>query len=151
MAAFRLGRALMPRIELPKTNLRLQGQDLLKYSHPEALVGSFPLSQIVDVRLERHTEFFGLIAAGMFAALAAVAKAYIPWPGVAWAATIVALAAALLCTLIVSGRKIVIETKDGLVSYIVADAFEEAEGFVVSLRQILRTGKLDDAGEPDAA
>ena len=139
-------------IELPKTMLRLQGRALMKYVDPETIVGRFPLEQIADIRIERHTEYFGVIFAAMFAALGAVAKVYVPWTGWAWAAAIVCLALALLCALIVSGRKIVIETHDGLVGYVVADAVEEAEGFVITLRQAIRsTDKFKDADESYAA
>ncbi|MBW3599712.1 MAG: hypothetical protein KY475_20880 [Planctomycetes bacterium] len=143
---------MMRKLELPKTMLRLHGGDLTKYVHPETIVGRFPLEQIADIRLERHTEYFGVIFAAIGAALAAVAKVYVPWEGWGWAAAVVCLALALLCALIVSGRKIVIETREGPVGYVVADAIEEAEGFVITLRQVLRTGgKGDNADEPSPA
>ena len=37
--------------------------------------------------------------------------------------------------LMIDGRKIVLETKNGTVGYPVADAFAEADGFVISLKQ----------------
>jgi hypothetical protein len=142
----------MRKLELPKTMLRLQGRMLTKYVHPETMVGRFPLEQIADIRLERHTEYLGVIFAATFAALGAVAKVYVPWTGWAWAIAIVCLAIALLCAPMVMGRKIVIETRDGPVGYVVADAVEEAEGFVITLRQVLRTGdKTEDADEPSMA
>lgn len=142
----------MRKLELPKTMLRLQGRMLTKYVHPETIVGRFPLEQIADVRLERYTEYFGVIFAATFAALGAVAKVYVPSTGWAWAIAIVCLAIALLCAPMVTGRKIVIETRDGPVGYVVADEVEEAEGFVITLRQVLRSGdKAEDADEPSIA
>ena len=142
----------MRKLELPKTMLRLQGRMLTKYVHPETMVGRFPLEQIADIRLERHTDYLGVIFAAMFAALGAVAKVYVPSTGWAWAIAIVCLAIALLCATMVIGLKIVIETRDGPVGYLVEDAVEEAEGFVITARQVLRSGdKAEDADESSLA
>ena len=123
-------------LQLPKTKLALHDGMLTKTGEDDALIAELPLSEISDVRIEKTTEYpFPLVIVGIFLALAVVSKVYMPSTGWGWAGTIVCLGIAGFAVMMISGRKIVIETQNGTVGYPVADGFEEADGFVVSLRR----------------
>ena len=128
----------MSELSLPKTKLILRDGTLLKLGKNDVTVGSYSLYNIVDIRIEKTTDWiFPLLVMGTFLALAAVAKFYIQHAGLGWAVAIILLGCASFCSLMVSGRKIIVQTTYGTVGYPVLDTFEEADGFVLSLKEIL--------------
>ena len=125
-------------LQLPKTKLDVSDCSLRKTGEDDVVVADLPLSDILDVRIEKTTDYVypgGIIS--FFVALAVVSKLYVPWAGLDWVGVIVCLGMAGFAAMMIPGRKIVIETKDGAVGYRVSDTFEEADGFVLSLKQKL--------------
>ena len=133
---------LMANLELPGTRLILDGDVLRKYGAGDNLIGEFDLEQIRDIRSETTAEYlFPGIMGSVGIGLAVVCRQFIPWEGWGWVGVIVCLGLAGLVFLSVHGRKIVIETADGTVGYPVSDGFEEADGFVLTIRQRLNLNR----------
>ena len=128
----------MPLLELPKSKLVLGTDELVKYGAGETVMARYPSERILRLRLEKSREYgFGFLLIGVFLALAFVAHRFIGSPGWSWAAVIVCLGIAGLGALSIEGRKIVIETADGTISYPVLDQYEDAEGFALSANSAL--------------
>jgi len=126
-------------LELPKTKLVVRDGILKKMCNGDAVVAELPLTDITDVHVEKTADYpFPGVIIAIFAALAIVCRAYAPSAGWGWTGAIVCLGIVGFAVLMIFGRKIVIETIDGTVGYPVGDAFEEADGFVISLKQKLR-------------
>ena len=81
---------------------------------------------------------FALLVLVVFGSLACVSKIYITQPGLSWTATIICAGLSLFGLVMIQGRRVVVKTTDGSVAYPVNDLYEEAEGFVISVRQQLR-------------
>jgi len=125
-------------LALPKTGLAVAGDALRKEGPDAAVMAEFPLTDIRDVRIERRGDFvFPMILIAVFLALAYVCKAFIPYPGWAWAGVIVCVGLAAIALLMIHSHKIVIETIDGAVGYTVCEDRDEAEGFAMTLRRRL--------------
>lgn len=135
----------MPELSLPKTRLFYADGTLTKQTSDGATLASFPGNEIKAVRSEETAEYgFPLVLGAVFAGLATVSKMFIESPGLSWSATIVCGGIVAFSLLMVKGRKIVIETKNGSIGYPVNDQFEEADGFVVSLRHALEQHQASD-------
>ena len=133
-------------LQLPKTKLFIHADKLTKKGDNDAVVAEFPLGDIDEVRVEGTADYpFPIAVILIFGSLAYVAKTYIPYTGLGWTAAIICIAIAAFAPLLINGRKIVIETTNGAVGYPVADAFEEADGFVISLKRRLSTIDEGDA------
>ena len=129
----------MEDLNLPKTKLSLSDGVLKKLSKNDALVATFALEDIKDIRCDKSADYaFPLILIAVFSSLAIVSIFYIPWTGLGWTLAIMCGGAALFSIQIIYGRKIVLETDNGTVGYPVADTYEEADGFVVSVKQRLK-------------
>jgi hypothetical protein len=125
-------------LELPKSKLRLDSEELVKSGPGDAVVARYPTDHIERIALEKTHEYgtaFLLVA--VFASLAFVSNQYVESAAWSWTGVIVCLG---ICGLVVSGiegRNVVIETTGGTTQYPVADLFEEAEGFVLSANTLL--------------
>lgn len=129
-------------LELPKTRLAVSDGALRKTGKNDTLVAELPLANIADIRVERTADYpLPCVICAVFVALAVVSKVYVTSTGIGWTGAIICLCIAGLAVLAIHGRKIVIETKDGLVGYPVADTFEEADGFVVSVKAMLSSSE----------
>jgi hypothetical protein len=128
----------MQMLELPKSKLRLDSEELVKSGPGDAVVARYPTDHIKRIGLEKTHEYgtaFLLIA--VFASLAFVSNQYVESAAWSWVGVIVCLG---ICGLVISGiegRSVVIETTGGTTQYPVADLFEEAEGFVLSANALL--------------
>lgn len=130
----------MEDLELPKTKLFLFGNVLKKSGKNGTTIATFALADINDIRCKKTSEYaLPVMLIAVFASLAIVSKTYIPWPGLDWTAAIICGAIALFAIVLICGRKIVLDTDEGTVAYLVSDTFEEAEGFVLSVRQRLKS------------
>jgi hypothetical protein len=131
----------MPILELPKSKLVLHADELLKYGPDETVMARYRTDRIVRLGLEKSREYgFGILLVTVFAALAYVAHRFITSPGWSWTVVIGCLGVCGLAVLSIEGRRLVIETADGTVRYPVVDAFEDAEGFVLSASAALGLG-----------
>lgn len=129
----------MDDLELPRSRLYLADGVLCKLSENDVAIGRFPLDKIRDIRLETSRDYaLPLILFGVFSGLAMVAKQFISSPALAWSAAIVCVGIAVFALITIDGRKVVIETNDGVVGYPVSDGWEDAEGFVITVRQHLK-------------
>jgi len=128
-------------LTLPKSQLSLRDDELIKSGPDDVVVARFPTSQIARIGIEKTRAYgaaMGFIA--VLVALAAVAHVYIASPGWSWLA-IIACAAGSGCVLLgIEGRELVIETTNGEARYPVIDLFDEAEGFVLSANGLLGLG-----------
>ncbi|MGB6041782.1 MAG: hypothetical protein WBF93_01380 [Pirellulales bacterium] len=141
----------MRELRLPKTKLILRDGTLLKLGKNDATVGSYSIRDIVDVRIEKTTDWvFPAVLIGTCLALALVSKVYIPYPGWGWVIAVILLGLAGFCSLMVSGRKVIVETTNGSAGYPVSDTFEEADGFVLSLKGILANSNNQESATPAA-
>lgn len=128
----------MDDLYLPKTGVKLSDEVIRKLGKGDVVIASFSLDSIQDIRCEETADYpFPLVLMAVFVALAVVARQYISSPGLGWATAIVCAGIALFSVLGIYGRKIVLETDTGTVAYPVVDTVEEAEGFVISVRQRL--------------
>ncbi|MAG94598.1 MAG: hypothetical protein CMJ48_12745 [Planctomycetaceae bacterium] len=128
----------MEDIQLPKTKIALSDGVIRKLGKDGAVIATFTLDDLKDIRCEKSADYpfpLGLIA--VFSSLAVVAKQFIPSPGLGWTVSILCAGVSIFSVIIICGRRIVLETRDGTVGYPVVDGFEEAEGFAVSVRQRL--------------
>ncbi len=127
-------------LRLPKTNLILSGGVLRRLGKDQSVLAAFPVEEITDVRCEQ-TKTYGAPAAVIvfFSAMAIVAKIYIPSPGWAWATAIMCAGVSALGFAMIEETRIVVETSSGTVSYLVEDDNDEAEGFAVSLKHLIKT------------
>jgi hypothetical protein len=132
-------------LQLPKTKLMVRDETLTKTGKNDEVLAEFQLTDITNVRVEKTVEYsFPAVIISVLVSLAVVCKLYVPIAGLAWAGTIVCLGIAGLIMLSVHGRKFVIETQNGVVGYPVTDTFEDADGFVLSLRQKLQFAETDE-------
>lgn len=131
-------------LQLPKTGLTLSTNGVLrKHGRGNIVIASFAMSEIKNIHCEKTMDYsFPIVLTTVFAALGVAAWLYIPSPGWSWAAVIACGAAVLISLVIIEGRKIVLETKNGTVAYGVIDSFEDAEGFVISVKQRLAERSL---------
>ena len=138
-------------LQLPKTKLVVRDGMLTKTGKEDVVVAELQLTDITDVRVEKTADYpFPMAIVAVFVALAVVSKVYVLSAGWGWTGAIVCLAIAGFAVFAIYGRKIVIETNSGAVGYPVADTFEEADGFVVSLRQrLLSLEPRDASSRPD--
>ena len=137
-------------LDLPKSQLALHREEMVKYGPGDVVVARYPVERIVGIGLEKSRELgFPIVLTAVFAALAVVAYRYITSPGWSWTAVIVCLGICGVVLASIEGRKLVIETKNGTVRYPVADLFEEAEGFVVSANAMLELGGMERIGAED--
>lgn len=128
----------MTELNLSKTKLTYRNGILTKEGGSGATNATFDAKDIKSVRVEETAEYgFPLVIGAVFAGLATVSKLYVSSPGWSWTGTIICLGVVFFSMLMVKGRKIVVETKDGSVGFQVNDQFEEADGFVLSLRNAL--------------
>lgn len=139
---------MMPVLDLPKTKLALHADEMLKYGPGDVVVARYPTDQIIKIGLEKSKDLgFPCVVTAVFGALAFVSYRFISSPGWSWAAVIVCLGVCGIVMMSIDGRKIVVETTNGTVRYVVAELFEEAEGFVLSANSLLeleRPIEVDD-------
>lgn len=137
----------MPILELPKSKLVLHANELLKYGPGETVMARHRTDRIVRIGLEKSRQYgFGILLVSVFVALGYVAHRFISSPGWSWTVVIGCIGVCGLGVLSIEGRRVVIETADGTVRYPVMDAFEDAEGFVLSASAALG---LEGAGGLD--
>lgn len=128
----------MSELSLPKTKLFLRDDRLEKLSADDEVVGSYPLETIQRLRIEETRDWpFPILVVGLFLALAIISKNFLPSPGWSWFVAIIFLGFSGFGTLMIFGHRLVIETADGSVGYAFSDTNEEAEGFVLSVNQML--------------
>ena len=142
----------MRKLELPKTKLTFEGGVLTKRGSGDSVIGSFAAKDILKVYLKDTKEYGpASVICISFIALAGMSKTFISDTGWSWTATITCLVISALTLLMINGKKIVIETSKGEVGYIVADPFEEAEGYVLSLSHaFVNTENRTTSTEKDA-
>lgn len=138
----------MSELTLPKTKLSFGNGTLTKAGSGNSVVGSFSVGEISSVRIEETREYGGAGFLGVtFLALAIVSKSYIPNDFWAWSAAIVCLAIVVFSVTLIKCHNIVIETSNGSVAYPVMDSFEEADGFVISLKYALEKSSYQNCAE----
>ncbi len=127
-------------LRLPKTGLVVRDGTLTKIGKEDAVLAELPLADVTDVRVERTAQYgLPLVIIGVLVSLAVVCKLYVPVAGLAWTGAIICFGIAAFAVLLIHGRKIVIQTRNGVVGYAIADEDEEADGFLVSLRYKLES------------
>lgn len=125
-------------LQLPKSKIVVCDRFLTKTGKNGAMVSELLLTDITDVHVEKTADYcFSSIIIAVFVAMAVVSKTYSPSVGWGWIGTIVCLGIAGVLALGIHGRKIVVETTNGVVGFLMIDTFEEADGFVLSLKQRL--------------
>jgi hypothetical protein len=137
-------------LDLPKSKLRLDTDELVKCGPGDSVVARYPTEHIVRIGLEKTQEYgtaFVLIA--IFASLAFVSNQYVESAGWSWTGVIVCLGICGLVLTGIEGRSLVIETTGGVVQYPVADLFEEAEGFVLSANALLGLERFERPTDED--
>ena len=128
----------MDELSLPKTKLILSDGVLKKFGKDNTVSATFPMESIKDIRCEKTTDYaVSILFFAICSSLGIIAKVFIPSPGWGWTAALICGFAACFSILMANGRRIILETNGGIVSYPVADGFEEAEGFAVSAKQKL--------------
>ena len=135
----------MPVLDLPKSKLTLDRDELLKLGPDDTVVARYRTDQILGLGIEQSRDFGApLVFAAVFLSLAFVSFRFVEAPGWSWAGTIVCLGVSALSLMSIQCQKLVISTSGGTVRYPVLDLVEEAEGFVVSANSILELGGEDD-------
>lgn len=125
----------MNEISLPRTRLFLEDGVLKKMSNTGAVISSFPLEDIHEVKVIEKMDFaVPLVIIIPSVALAFVCKIFINNPGWSWTGAIVCVAVAGFGFLTAKCIYIEVATKNGSVRYPVSDQVEEANGFVMTLQ-----------------
>ncbi len=124
-------------IELPKSGLAVRDGKFYKQTEEGIVVASFDLSDISDVRMTSRIDFSSLVIVAVFAALAYVAKVYIPWAGLDWAAAIILGLGGFTFLATALQRRFVVVTAYGNTIYNLKDDVTECDAFAASLRRIM--------------
>ncbi|MCA8996218.1 MAG: hypothetical protein KDA80_04515 [Planctomycetaceae bacterium] len=128
----------MTKLTLPKTGLVVEDGVLRLIKTDDQIVSEFPLADIRDIRYEKRYEIlFPAILFLVFSGLAVACHTFIISDLPKWIWTILLGGVALFAFIGVEGSRIAIETSGGTVKYIVNDGQEEAQGFVLTLRNRL--------------
>lgn len=127
-------------LDLPKTKLAVLEDSLIKTGKSDTLVAELPFAEITNIYVEKTADYLlPVIVIVFFTGLAAISVVYVPFAGLKWVGALICLCFAAFASVMSSGCKIVIETKDGSVGYPVLDLPEEADGFVISIKRKLRS------------
>ena len=134
-------------LSLPKTKLILADGTLRKRGSGDEVIATFELADVKDIYCENTVDVaFPAVMSLVLAALAMIAKLYITSEGWGWTVCILCSGLAVLSLLMISGKKIFVETEDGTVGYAVQDSFDDADGFVISVKQHLKKAR-ETAGD----
>ena len=130
----------MDELSLPKTKLAYRDGLLIKTGKDDVVLASFTRKDITSIRTEKSILYGAIALPAIFIALAIVSRCYIPSGVLNWLAIIASFAIAAFTFCMIFTQKVVIETKNGEVSYPVNDGFEEADGFALSIMSELGEG-----------
>ena len=132
---------MMSELQLRKTRLVLRDTNVCKFDNDGSIVARFPLGAINDVRVESRAEYaVPAVIVLFFGALAVVCKLYLPSPGWSWVAVFFCLGIIGFGLVGISTHRLIIETKEGAVSFPFTERLADVQGFAVSVK-LLASGK----------
>ncbi len=128
-----------PRIRLTKSKLFVEENELIKRGLKDEEIGRFSLSNIESVELTRKFEPINLGFAALLFGVAVMAKVYIPLYVLSWVVSVLLVGVGLFPLLSPYKPQILIKTKNGTVNYDLMETREEANGFIVSLLETVKS------------
>ena len=135
-----------PRIQLPKSRLFVENNDLIKRSGKGQVIARHGLATIRDVTIVKRFEPNSLVFAAMLLGVAVVAKVYIPLLMLSW---VIAILCAMVGIFVLASpfkSQLLIDAREGVAHYDAFETSEEVSGFVLSLLEQVR--ELQSANPP---
>ena len=131
---------------LPRTKLYVTDSEMIKRSRKGVTVSRYPLSRVSKVHATKRVDPFASGVVVVFAALAVIAKLYIPSAGWGWVACVVCAVIALIALAVIKSPLISVTLHDSEVRYSVNDDADECAGFAASVNALLAEQQESSAG-----
>ncbi len=130
------GTAVSPTAQLEKTKLALEGDALVKRQGGN-VVGRHSLDAVVRVEIVKRTDMFAVLLTLIVLAGAVAMKFLVPNPTWSWTGFVVLALGALVLMTGIRTTVLTVATRHGDVGYNVVDPLDQAESFVVTVREEL--------------
>lgn len=135
-------------LELSKTRLRVIGGELQRLNDEGGIAMRLPLEEIEEVTSGSRVDPFGPVCVLLALGVGAIAYFVSQYNIVTTLLYIVALALLALGILGFLGRVIVIRAQTGTTAIVYSDGWDEAAGFITSLRRLIGSFQPKQAAAP---